>query len=119
MQSYKTIIRPVLFSLAFVSAPLMANDCGEVPQAPEVVDGASTSMDDLVANSQSVKAFIADADAYLDCNETFIQSDGFKDLEPAEQQAALDTNTELLKARNQIGEDFNEEVAAYKAANPQ
>ena len=119
MHYYKKVFSPVLLTLAVVSAPILADDCGDLPQAPAVIDGASATMEDLVANSQSVKAFIADADAYLDCNEAFVKSDGFKSLSEEEKKSALDMNSGLLDARNNIGEKFNSEVAAYKAANPQ
>ena len=120
MQLYKNSLRnAMLFSIALFSAPLLASECGERPQAPEVVDGASATMDELVANSKSVKAFIADADAYLDCNEAIVTSEDFKKMDPADQKAMIETNKKLLKERNDIGEHFNQEVAAYQAANPQ
>ncbi len=119
MQLYRIPLRSVMFSLVVFSSPLLANDCGEVPQSPELVDGETATMDELVANSESVKTFIADADAYLDCNEAFVTSKDFKQLDAAEQKKYLDLNSSLLKDRNDIGEDFNTEVTEYKAANPQ
>ena len=119
MKSYNNIIRPVLFSLALVSSPLFALDCGEVPAEPEVIDGANATMDELVANSQSVKAFIAGADTFLDCGESYVKSDEFKALGADEQKEILDRNARILAERNGIGEKFNAQVAAYKAANPQ
>ncbi len=119
MQVYKMPIRAAILSLAFCASPLLAGDCGERPEAPEVIDGASASMDELVANSESVKAFIAEADTYLDCNEELATSDEFKELDPAEQKRIIKVNKALLKERNDIGQRFNEQVADYQAANPQ
>lgn len=119
MQLYKNTLRPVMLSLAVFASPLYANTCGDVPTSPELVDGATATMEDLVANSQSVKAFIAEADTFLDCNEAFAKTDEFKAISADEQKKVIETNATLLKARNDIGENFNKEVQTYKAANPE
>ena len=119
MQQFKKVLTPFLLTLAFASAPAFSNDCGAVPTTPELIKGAAATMEELVANSQSVKAYIAEADAYLDCNESFVKSEPFTALAPEEKQKVLDVNSKLLNDRNVIGEKFNEEVVAYKAANPQ
>ncbi|MCK9502807.1 MAG: hypothetical protein M0Q95_01310 [Porticoccaceae bacterium] len=112
--------RHVLLALALsMSASVaFADNCGEIPQAPELVKGASSTMEELVANSESVKAYIASADTFLDCRDAYAKTDEFKGLNQDEQKALIDTSNELLAKRNAIGDNFNKEVAAFKAANP-
>jgi len=110
----------VLLSLVFtaLTGSALASDCGNPPQEPEIVDGATATMEELVANSESVKTYISEADAYLDCREGVVKSDTFKNMSKEEQKAFLEANSVLLKSRNNIGEKFNAEVADYKKANP-
>lgn len=115
----KTLLAVMALGFAWGGTPARADECGPVPEAPAVVDGKTATMDELVANSQAVKAFIAAADDWLDCNEAFVQSDAFKKLSTAEQQRRLDLNSRLLDERNAIGDRFNEQVAAWKEAHPE
>lgn len=93
-------------------------NCGEPPVLPELVEGASASMEELVANSEQVKGFIEQADEYLDCRESAIPTDEYKALSRSAKKGYRDDNKRVLEARNDIGEAFNGEVAAYQAANP-
>ena len=93
-------------------------NCGEPPVSPELVDGASASMEELVANSEQVKAFIEQADGYLDCRESAMPSDEYKALSRSDQKEYREASKRVLDARNDIGEAFNGQVAAYQAANP-
>ncbi|MGD9660994.1 MAG: hypothetical protein AB7U63_06960 [Porticoccaceae bacterium] len=106
-------------ALAISTSAVFADNCGEIPQAPELVNGASATMEELVANSESVKAYIASADTFLDCRDAYAKTEEFKGLNQSEQKALIETSNELLGKRNAIGDDFNKEVAAFKAANPQ
>ena len=96
----------------------LGENCGDTPVAPQLVDGASASMEELVANSEEVKAFIEQADQYLDCREAVIPTDEYKALSRSGQKEYREANKLVLAARNDIGEAFNTEVAAFKAANP-
>lgn len=120
MQHNNYYFRRILLAAALSTAPLaaLADTCGEVPDAPEIISGDTATMEELVANSQTVKSYIADADAYLDCNEALAKSDAFKEMPVEEQKAVIDTSASLLESRNSIGDQFNAEVAAFKAANP-
>lgn len=95
-----------------------ANDCGEAPVAPQLVDGASVTMEEIVANSEQVKAYIAEADKYLDCREAIIPTEAFTALDESAQAEYRAANKVVLDARNGIGEAFNAEVADFKKANP-
>lgn len=94
-------------------------DCGEKPIIPELPDGKTATMDMLVETSNAVKTFISSADTYLDCGEKEVLTDEFKALETMVQEERKKELRDLLKERNSIAEDFNNEVAAYKKAHPE
>ncbi len=114
------LVVSAVLSLGTLSAGALAigEHCGEAPQAPEVVDGASVTMDELVANSEQVKAFIDQADAYLDCREAVMPGEAYQALSRADKRQYRDANREVLDARNKIGDSFNQEVAEFQKANP-
>ena len=106
------------FLIAFSSLAL-ANECGEVPVAPSVVNGATSSMDELVTNSEAIKAYIEVADAYLDCTAEYRRTSEYRLLPPEDKEVVEGLAGGLLEERNAIGDDFNAEVAAFQEANPQ
>jgi hypothetical protein len=114
--SFVQVIQTLI--LLGLSSTALAQDCSEAPVAPDLVDGATASMDQLVANSEEVKTFIAAADSYLDCRYAYRDTVAYKDLSRSDKGAYTDETEEVLDARNEIGDDFNDEVAAYQAANP-
>ena len=113
----KTIITLLLlWTLSHQVAAQDSTSCGELPVEPDIVDGASSTVEQLVANSEAVNAYIAEADQFLDCSE-----DRYKRLSSS--RIHKDRIGEQIKTvtarRNEIGAEFNAQVAAYKAANPQ
>lgn len=90
-------------------------ECGEVPVEPEIVDGAAATLEELVANSKAVNAFIEEVDLYLDCSEQ-----RYKQLSAS--KVHRDKLASEIKAitsrRNDIGDEFNEQVAVFKSTNP-
>jgi hypothetical protein len=106
-----------VLSLVLMSSTVLA-DCGSLPGAPDIPNGAGASMDELVASSQAVKAFIASADAYLDCREAAMATEEFMAQDKKVINAAKKEIDSLIDARNDIGDQFNKEVGAYKKANP-
>lgn len=121
MHHIKSRYSKILFALGLglFSIAGIADDCGSAPEMPALVDGTKATMEELVATSESVKSFIATADVFLDCREGFIKSDAFKEISADEQKQLIEENSTLLNNRNGIGDAFNKEVAAFKAANPQ
>lgn len=108
--------------LAFCCAGVMSAgvfaDCGTPPEEPQIPDGASASFDELIAASKVVKAYIAGVDGYLDCREALMATDEFKAQGENIINAAKEEVSTLTKHRNDIGDNFNKEVGAYKKANP-
>lgn len=105
--------------LAVVGAVSALADCGTTPVAPQLPNGAAATMEELVAASQAVKTFIADADTYLDCRLAATKTKAYKAMSQADQDAWEQEYTALTQVRNDIGPKFNDEVKAYQAANPQ
>ena len=93
-------------------------DCGESPAAPDIVDGSTVSMEELVANSKAVNAFIEQADTYLDCQKAAVKSTT-NGLSRDERQIRTAQYEALVPVRNEIGDLFNAEVQEYRAANPE
>lgn len=106
-----------LITFTFFSLNTYAQDnsgCGEAPVLPALVDGSTSTMEVLVENSKEVKAFIARADEYLDCSEK-----AYSRIAAKTQKEKLREKVKMItQQRNDIGDRFNEQVAAYRAANP-
>lgn len=114
MNSYRNLIASsVIMAIFCFSGTVSADDCGEAPIPPELADGATATMDELIANSEAVKGFIADADGHLDCRESLMKSDEFKMMDESARGAYMAATSELLKVRNSISEDFNEQVKIF------
>lgn len=96
----------------------MAQDCGDVPTKPMLVDGATSSMDQIVANSEDVKGYIAAADLYLDCHAEWRKLIAFRGQSRDDRDVIEEEIKVILDDRNAVGDDFNAEVQAFRAANP-
>lgn len=110
-----------LFALVALMAfahQVVAQDssCGDIPVEPVIVDGATATMEELVANSKEVNAYIAEADLFLDCSEA-----RYKRLSASRihKERVAEEVKLVTERRNEIGEEFNAQVASYQAANPQ
>jgi len=97
---------------------LAADNCGDVPVAPELPDGTTASLDELVDTSNAVRNYIEDADKYLDCKESFARKRDFQRLSSEAQDAYREEVSVLTAKRNEVGDLFNAEVEAYRQANP-
>jgi len=115
----KNLAQYVALLLVLVGAPAFAqSDCGVIPEKPAIIDGATATMEELVANSEEVKSYIGGVDTFLDCYETFMQSDSFANLPEDEQSVYANAMETILQARNAIGPEFNNEVQAFRDAQP-
>lgn len=110
-----------ILSLFFAFQPVYAQparSCGDIPLEPEpqIRDGASSLVAELVANSVQVNDFIDRADLYLDC-----EAELGKMAVNLPEQVQIQRATSLMaltKRRNAIGDEFNAQLAAYRKANP-
>lgn len=109
----------IFTALALLSHQVRAQDstgCGDIPIEPVIIDGATSALEQLVANSKEVNAYIAEADQFLDCSEALYKK---VSSSRAHKDKVSEQVTSVTTRRNEIGEEFNAQVAAYKAANPQ
>lgn len=104
------------YSLAGLAQGDVANSCGPAPTEPTIVDGAEVAMAELVENSKAVNAFIESADDYLDCQEALVKSTT-NGLSRAVKNEISEGVKSLTERRNSIGDEFNAQVEAFKAAN--
>ena len=117
--NFKNLAHYAALLLAFAGAPAFAqSDCGVVPEKPQIVDGATATMEELVANSEEVIDYIGEVDSFLDCHEAFMQEDSFSDLPENEQVGYANAMETILEARNAIGPEFNDQVQAFREAQP-
>ena len=109
----------LLFGLIGLIQQISAQEdggCGDPPAEPIIVDGATATMEQLVANSQEVNLYIGEADLFLDCSEL-----RYKRLSSSRvHKAPVAEQIRLITARrNAIQNEFNNQVAAFRVANPQ
>ena len=121
-----TIIRTALLGLALVAPLATADDCA-APEVPQLPDGATSTMEQMLAGQKAVKAFQAANLEYMGCLEAGLNAaeqavKSASEDEQAEAQAAYDKavdayNTAVSREEEVAGQ-FNTEIREYKAANP-
>ena len=120
-------IHVATLALALASSAGMAQDCSG-PQAPELPDGATASMEDMLAGQKAVKAYQAANLEYMGCLEkeftaaeaTALESESEADKKAAqaEYQKAVDAYNAAVSQEEEVAGQFNTEIREYKAANP-
>ncbi|MDH3994463.1 MAG: hypothetical protein OEV47_16200 [Gammaproteobacteria bacterium] len=111
-----------ILGLALGSAVSLAEDC-QVPEKPEMPDGASATMEQMLQGQQAVKTFQASLMDYLKCLEPQLTAaqaaaeegtegaaDNYKQLE--------ETYNTGVSMEEEVAGQFNTEIREYKAANP-
>ena len=112
----KSIIPVGLLVGFFGYAQVTLADCNYPKMNVNIPNGATATMEDMVAAQASFKAYNADMDAYLDCldNELALVSEDLdiypdiKKLNNSKYDAAVDVLT-------QAADEWNAAVRAYKA----
>ena len=113
------------FTTLLLSSAAMA-DC-TAPALPELPDGASSTMEDMLAGQKAVKTFQASNIEYMKCLEPAIATAeaALKDADKDGKDAAQSSYGELIDAYNsavsneeEVAGKFNSEIKAFKAANP-
>ena len=115
-------IKYTALALALGSTSALAADC-TAPEAPTVPDGASATMEDMLAGQKAVKAFQAENIDYMKCLEPAMTAaeaavkageDGAADV----YQASQEVYNAAVSAEEAVAGEFNTAIRAYKAANP-
>ena len=117
------LIKYSALALALGSTSTIAADC-TAPAAPELPDGATASMEQMLAGQKAVKAFQAANLDYMKCLEPGLNAAQAQVTEGAEGaadalKAAEETYNAAVSAEEAVAGQFNTEVREYKAANPQ
>ena len=115
-------IKYTALALALGSTSALAADC-EQPAQPEMPDGATATMEQMLAGQKAVKAFQAANLEYMKCLEpalTAAEAAAKAGEEGAIEtyQAAQDTYNAAVSAEEAVAGEFNTEIREYKAANP-
>ena len=90
----------------------------EQPSMVSVPDGATASMDELLAAQGDVKAYMSEMEGYLAClNE---ELEGAGEDAPAEFKSLMvNRHNSGVTEMETVAAAFNEQVQAYRAANPE
>lgn len=117
----------LLTVLALVlGANLALADC-DAPAEPEIPDGASATLEDMLAGQKAVKTFQAANADYLACLEKAYEkaakaaskgSDDAKAAAEADYKKGLDAYNAAVAKEEDVAGQFNTEIREYKAANP-
>jgi predicted dinucleotide-binding enzyme len=121
-----TTIRTALLGLALVAPLATADDCAP-PEVPQLPDGATSTMEQMLAGQKAVKAFQTANLEYMSCLEGDLNAadqavKSASEDEKADAQAAYDKAVDAYNAavsrEEEVAGQFNTEIRAYKAANP-
>ena len=121
-----TKLKYALLALVMGSSYTVAGDC-TMPEAPGLPDGATASMEDMLAGQKAVKEFQAANLEYMGCVEQSISaaeeatlkaSDEDKEAAQAAHQKALEAYNAAVSTEEEVAGQFNTEIREYKAANP-
>lgn len=111
-----------LLGLALSSSMSMADDC-VAPAVPEVPDGASSTMEQMLAGQKAVKTFQAANLEYMACLEPKLAAaeadavEGSEEAVQTYQKIQEDYNAAVSREEDVAGK-FNTAIREYKAANP-
>jgi hypothetical protein len=106
-----------------LAGPALAADCVR-PEAPAAVDGATATMEQLLAAKAAVTAFITASDTYQTCliDDLDAQKKAAKasktKLDPAASKDADAKMSANQADKERVGQSFNAAAKAYKAAHP-
>lgn len=119
----RAIVLALTLAMAGATSAL-ADDACQRPSAPAAVDGATATMDQLLASKTATITFLSASDAYQDCVIKDISA-----RRAAAKAAKTTVDPATLKALQQqidlnqadkeaAGKNFNAAAKAYKAAHP-
>ncbi len=128
MTDTTSTIRTATFALFLMSMHqlALAADC-KAPTKPDIPDGASASLEEMIAGQQAIKTFQAENMSYMKClEEDFGSAEAAvkgtadtaeKALAEDKYAKALEAYNEAVSAEEAVAGAFNIELREYKAAN--
>ncbi|MBN1237645.1 MAG: hypothetical protein JXB36_04040 [Gammaproteobacteria bacterium] len=111
----KTIFRAGVALSGLVAAGAMA--C-ETPSMVAVPDGSEATMDEMVTAQQQVKDYVAAMEEYLACINEELEAAG-EDAPDEYKSLMITRHNSAVGEMESVAAAFNEQVQAYKAANPE
>ena len=120
------LLKTAVVGLALYSASTLAEDC-VAPDAPQIPNGATSTMEQMLAGQKAVKAFQAANIEYMGCLESGLSAaeaalkDAAEDDQPAakaEYDSAVEAYNSAVSKEEEVAGQFNTEIREYKAANP-
>lgn len=84
-----------------------------------VPDGESATMEELVAVQSEVQAYMAAMEEYIGCIDAELEDAGGEDSQELFQSLMVRRHNQGVEEMELIAEAFNEQVRAYREANPE
>jgi hypothetical protein len=110
-----TVLRSCLAVLASAFAGV-ALAC-DYPPLVAVPDGEAATIDEMVAAQQTVRTYMEAMDTYLNCVNGELQAAG--DDAPEEFKAIMvSRHNAAVEEMEMVAASFNDQIAAFRAANP-
>lgn len=88
------------------------------PTMVVVPDGETATMEQLVAVQAEVQTYMAGMEAYIGCIDAELEDAGGEDSPELFQALMVRRHNQGVEEMEQIAEAFNEQVRAYREANP-
>lgn len=111
-------------TMAFLlfSGGVDASNCVE-PSAPSIPEGSTASMDEMIEAQTAVKTYQTAMGNYRRCIENYMNSidEAFKEGDKEAAADYLNHNrrfNDSVNSEEQVAQEFNVAIRAYKAANP-
>jgi hypothetical protein len=106
-----------IFLLLIASGAAVTSVACDYPPLVAIPDGQSSTMEELITAQGLVRVYIAGMEAYLACVNEELDAAG--DNAPAEYKSVMfSRHNSAVAEMEAIASSFNEEVQAYKEANP-
>lgn len=100
---------------SLLAVPALACDN---PTLVVVPDGESATMEELVAVQSEVQAYMAAMEEYIGCIDAELEAAGGDDSPALFQSLMVTRHNQGVEEMELVAEAFNEQVRAYREANP-
>jgi hypothetical protein len=111
------ITRFLIISIATLAASPLFAEC-PYPDVADIPDGATATNDQMVDGQKTVKAYMAEMDAYLKCLDDEEAALSEEQKTPEEHALRIEKYNAAVDVMEATAAAFNEQVREYKAANP-
>jgi hypothetical protein len=105
----------LLASAAMLTVTPLYGQC-TFPPAINVPDGASATNEKMISGQKSVKAYMGEMEGYLECLDK--EGAALEEETPEQKQIHVQRHNAAVDAMEETAAKFNEQVRAYKTANP-